>query len=281
MQQLPVVYLVEDNGYAISVPVEAQTPGGDISRLVERFPHLKVLRVDGCDFVASFARAAGGRAVGARARRARRSCTQRSCVRTRTRCRTTSGCTRRRRSAPPRRSAIRCGGCARSCWPKAWPPRDDLEQIAGGGGPRDRRGDRSRAGRREAAAIVRPPTGCSRRTSTRRRRLRDAGRAAGQARHDGGRHQPHAARRDGAQPAHRRLRRGRRRLQPRGSPGRDLGQRRRVQGHARPAAQVRRRARVQLAAGRGQHRRARVRHGRRAASSRSSRSSSSTTSGRR
>ena len=54
-KRLPVVYLVEDNGYAISVPVEAQTPGGDISRLVERFPHLKVVRVDGCDFVASHA----------------------------------------------------------------------------------------------------------------------------------------------------------------------------------------------------------------------------------
>ena len=37
------------------MPVEAQTPGGDISRLVERFPHLKVLRVDGCDFLASHA----------------------------------------------------------------------------------------------------------------------------------------------------------------------------------------------------------------------------------
>jgi 2-oxoisovalerate dehydrogenase E1 component len=54
-KRLPLVYLVEDNGYAISVPVEAQTPGGDISRLVERFPHLKVIRVDGCDFPASHA----------------------------------------------------------------------------------------------------------------------------------------------------------------------------------------------------------------------------------
>ncbi len=53
MRQLPVVFLVEDNGYAISVPVEVQTPGGSISDLVEKFPHLKVLRVDGCDFVAS------------------------------------------------------------------------------------------------------------------------------------------------------------------------------------------------------------------------------------
>ena len=52
-RRLPVVYLVEDNGYAISVPVEAQTPGGDIANLVESFPGLKVLRVDGTDAAAS------------------------------------------------------------------------------------------------------------------------------------------------------------------------------------------------------------------------------------
>ena len=51
--RLPLVYLIEDNGYAISVPVEVQTPGGDISRLVETFPHLKIFRVDGTDLVAS------------------------------------------------------------------------------------------------------------------------------------------------------------------------------------------------------------------------------------
>ena len=51
--RLPVVYLVEDNGYAISVPVEVQTPGGDISELVESFPGLHVIRVDGTDGVAS------------------------------------------------------------------------------------------------------------------------------------------------------------------------------------------------------------------------------------
>ena len=50
----PVVYLVEDNGYAISVPVEVQTAGGDISRLVESFPNLKLLRCDGTDFLASY-----------------------------------------------------------------------------------------------------------------------------------------------------------------------------------------------------------------------------------
>ncbi len=52
--RLPLVILVEDNGYAISVPVEVQTPGGDISRLVENFPSLGVFRVDGTDFAASW-----------------------------------------------------------------------------------------------------------------------------------------------------------------------------------------------------------------------------------
>jgi len=52
--RLPVVYLVEDNGYAISVPVEVNTAGGSISNLVENFPDLHVERVDGCDLVASY-----------------------------------------------------------------------------------------------------------------------------------------------------------------------------------------------------------------------------------
>jgi 2-oxoisovalerate dehydrogenase E1 component len=49
-KRLPVVYLVEDNGYAISVPKEVATPGGDISRIVQSFPSLLVLTVDGTDF---------------------------------------------------------------------------------------------------------------------------------------------------------------------------------------------------------------------------------------
>lgn len=53
-RSVPLLYLVEDNGYAISVPVEVQTPGGDVSRLVESFPNLKLWRCDGTDFLDSY-----------------------------------------------------------------------------------------------------------------------------------------------------------------------------------------------------------------------------------
>jgi 2-oxoisovalerate dehydrogenase E1 component len=52
--KLPAVYLVEDNGYAISVPVEVNTAGGSISKLVRSFPNLLVEEVDGCDLLASY-----------------------------------------------------------------------------------------------------------------------------------------------------------------------------------------------------------------------------------
>jgi 2-oxoisovalerate dehydrogenase E1 component len=48
-QRLPVIFCVEDNGYAISVPVEVNTPGGNISRLVANFPNFYFAEFDGTD----------------------------------------------------------------------------------------------------------------------------------------------------------------------------------------------------------------------------------------
>jgi len=51
--KLPIVFLLEDNGYAISVPVEVQTAGGDASRLVQGFPNLYIQKCDGTDPIES------------------------------------------------------------------------------------------------------------------------------------------------------------------------------------------------------------------------------------
>ena len=54
VNKLPILYLVEDNGYAISVPVHVQTPCGSISKTLENFPGLKVMEVDGCCPIQSY-----------------------------------------------------------------------------------------------------------------------------------------------------------------------------------------------------------------------------------
>ncbi len=52
--KLPVLFVVEDNQYAISTPVEANTPGGNISRLVANFPNFHFAEIDGTDAIASY-----------------------------------------------------------------------------------------------------------------------------------------------------------------------------------------------------------------------------------
>ena len=68
LDHLPLVCVVEDNGYAISVPVEVQTAGGDISKLVASFPGLSVQSIDGTDFLACY-RAMSDAVAYARARK--------------------------------------------------------------------------------------------------------------------------------------------------------------------------------------------------------------------
>jgi 2-oxoisovalerate dehydrogenase E1 component len=52
--KLPVLFVVEDNGYAISTPVEVNTAGGNISRLVQNFPNFFFAEVDGTDPIESY-----------------------------------------------------------------------------------------------------------------------------------------------------------------------------------------------------------------------------------
>ena len=213
---LPVVYLVEDNGYAISVPVEVQTAGGDISKLVASFPGLFVQSIDGTDFLASYRAMSRGRRLRARAQGPGARPREGHPARTRTRCRTTRSCTRRRTSAPRKRRAIRSSSWPRSCKAEGLATEAELAAIAQRGRARGERGGR----RAIAAPKPTPDTATlyvySPDVDPTSERLRARAGARRQARHDGRGHQPHAEGRDGARPAHRRLRRGRRRLQPRG-----------------------------------------------------------------
>ena len=211
---VPALYLVEDNGYAISVPVEAQTPGGDISRLVESFPNLKVLRCDGTDFLDSY-RTLGEAA--AWVRRERKPAFVHAKV-TRPYSHSLSDDERLYKTAAGARGrgGPRSAGQDAGVPPRRGPDRrgrTGRDRRGGGSGdrPRHRRRDRrSAAGRRHRRRL---------RVLARRRSdvggVRHAGSARGPSRYDGRGDQPHAQGRDGGQPAHRRLRRGRRRRRAR------------------------------------------------------------------
>ena len=54
VNKLPVMFVVEDNGFAISVPTFVQTPAGSISKALENFPDLKIFECDGTCPVLSF-----------------------------------------------------------------------------------------------------------------------------------------------------------------------------------------------------------------------------------
>jgi len=54
LKSLPLLFLIQDNGYAISVPIECQTAGANISQLVSGFPGLLQREIDGTDFLASY-----------------------------------------------------------------------------------------------------------------------------------------------------------------------------------------------------------------------------------
>ena len=134
------------------------------------FPGLHVESVDGTDFLASYPRDARGRRATCARARARRSCTRTSSARTRIRCPTTRSCTRRRRSARPRRGAIRSRASPTFLKANGLATDADLAAIAAD----VEREVNDAADRRRSARRSRPRTppssGSTRPTSIRRRR---------------------------------------------------------------------------------------------------------------
>jgi len=54
VNKLPVMFVVEDNGFAISVPVSVQTPSGSISKALKDFPGLEIFTCNGSCPIESF-----------------------------------------------------------------------------------------------------------------------------------------------------------------------------------------------------------------------------------
>lgn len=51
IHNLPILFVIQDNGWAISVPVEEQTAGGTIAKMARGYEGLAVFECDGCDYV--------------------------------------------------------------------------------------------------------------------------------------------------------------------------------------------------------------------------------------
>ena len=229
----------------------------------ESFPGLHVDSVDGTDFFASL-RAMREAAAYVRARQgSRRSSTRASSGPTPTRSPTTSGCTRRRPSARPRRAAIRCPRSRSFFVHNRLATDADLAAI---GAELDREIDDAALDalkRAEAYQRAPPPCGSIRRMSIRRRRLSRRP-ATPEGKPDTMVAAINRTLKDemARNPRDRGLRRGRRRRQPRGRaahvvPGKG-GVFKVTHGLQR---RLRRRSRVQHRHRRGEHRRPRRRHG--------------------
>ena len=222
LNKLPVIFCVQDNGYAISVPVEVQTAGGSISRLVSGFPNFHFEEVDGTDPVASYGGVSACRAILPRgpwsgvcacacdssvfAFAFRRRTLVPSGCRARARCGARSGFAHADVSAA--RGHSRRKGHQRT-------RKESRRRAAGCGGP-GARGLAARARERDAVCVFarsRSDVGGVRHAGGSRARFRRRQEAGGE---DHGRpDQRYAARRDEARRAHRDLRRRRGRLQPR------------------------------------------------------------------
>jgi 2-oxoisovalerate dehydrogenase E1 component len=128
VRKLPVMYVVQDNGYAISVPVDVQTAGGSISGLVRSFPNLLTVECDGTDFLESYE--AAGKAVDYIRRRRGPALVHAHCIRPHShslsdderlyKSLTTSGSTSPKTFAARRRSATRWPSGGSSFWPSGW-----------------------------------------------------------------------------------------------------------------------------------------------------------------
>ena len=51
LHKLPLIFVIQDNGWAISVPTVEQTAGGTIAKIARGYEGLSVYEIDGCDYL--------------------------------------------------------------------------------------------------------------------------------------------------------------------------------------------------------------------------------------